>query len=468
MKRVSIKQSAWAMALIAALVLLGGMKARAEILGETVVPGTPVNLVARQGFISTSDGDSFLMWGYGLAANTMMQYPGPTLLVNEGDTFTVTLRNDLPSEAGNVSIVFPGLSVTAIGGLPGMLAREAPPDATTIVTYTVTASQPGTYLYRSGTRPDLQVEMGLVGAIIVYPDPNGAFGPLGDGTGLYAYNNADSFFNHEFLYLITEMDPMVHRQVEFGQFDKTDTTSSFRTNWFINGRNWPDLMADPNVPWLPTQPYNCQPIMNAGDLVLLRTIGGGRDLHPMHYHGNDFDVIAVDGRLLSSDGGAAGADLAWKDNTIRFVPGQTADLIWTWTGEKLGWDAYGHEAGVDYPRSDFNPAWTGNVCEEYLADPVNASPFDPFTHEYCPDHGVPFPVLIPTRDSVTFGEFYSGSPFLGITGDLPPGHPALNAIGGYFYMWHSHTEKEITSNDIFPGGLISFMIVIDPASAHGL
>ena len=30
-------------------------------------------------------------------------------------------------------------------------------------------------------------------------------------------------------------------------------------------------------------------------------------------------------------------------------------------------------------------------------------------------------------------------------------------------MWHSHTEKELTSNDIWPGGLVSFMIVEHPS-----
>ena len=77
-------------------------------------------------------------------------------------------------------------------------------------------------------------------------------------------------------------------------------------------------------------------------------------------------------------------------------------------------------------------------------------------------HGVPFPVILPGRDAMTFGPFYSGSPFLGQGGDLNPGNPGLNAFGGYFYMWHSHTEKELTSNDLWPGGLVSFMIIQPP------
>ena len=46
-----------------------------------------------------------------------MQLPGPTLIVTQGATVEVTLNNDLPAAAGNVSIVFPGHEVPAAGGV---------------------------------------------------------------------------------------------------------------------------------------------------------------------------------------------------------------------------------------------------------------------------------------------------------------------------------------------------------------
>ena len=83
---------------------------------------------------------------------------GPTLIVNQGQTVTVTLNNELPVPT---SIVFPGqANVTASGGASGLITREAPakigagPAGT--VTYSFAACQPGTYTYHSGTRPDLQ------------------------------------------------------------------------------------------------------------------------------------------------------------------------------------------------------------------------------------------------------------------------------------------------------------------------
>jgi hypothetical protein len=83
--------------------------------------------------------------------------------------------------------------------------------------------------------------------------------------------------------------------------------------------------------------------------------------------------------------------------------------------------------------------------------------------EYAPDHGKPFPVTLPDVKSITIGMMYSGSPFLGAMGALPPGEGGFNINGGYFFMWHSHNEKEMVNNDLFPGGLMT-MLLIEPPS----
>lgn len=418
---------------ILTVLLMWGAPAQAVVDGIT---GTNFNLVAKQDYISSPDGDSILMWGYA-NGTAPMQYPGPTLIVSQGATVTVTLVNQLPPAHGqNVSIIFPGHVVTASGGVAGALTQEAPPNGT-VVTYTFTATHPGTYLYRSGTRPDLQVEMGLVGALIVRSNTASVEDPR-PYTGLthYAYNHPDTAYHHEYLYLLTEADINIHRLVEDGRIAEVDTTTWFPVHWFINGRAFPDLLQPPapGAPWLPNQPYNCVPRTHPFEKVLIRVVGAGRQLHPMHYHGQDFSVIAVDGRLQSSNGGAAGPDLAYKGSTFNFIPGQTADLLWEWTGADLGWDAFGHAPG----------------------DPVIPG------YEHPGDHGKPFPVILAARDDLAFGQFWSGSPFLGGTGDLPPEHPGTNSAGAYLFPWHSHSEKELTSNNVFPGGTLSFIILEHP------
>src|SRR3990170_4032248 len=58
-------------------------------------------------------------------------------------------------------------ALAIIGGVLTSLTNVAPPGES--VTYRFTASEPGTYIYESGTEPDKQMQMGLVGALIVRP-----------------------------------------------------------------------------------------------------------------------------------------------------------------------------------------------------------------------------------------------------------------------------------------------------------
>jgi len=427
-------------ALVAALAL-GTGGAWAMVDGIT---GPTFNLTAKADYITAGDGGSLLAWGY--AADDkgpfpgVMQHPGPTLIVNQNDTVTINLKNTLPMP---VSMVFPGQSgVTAVGGSAGLLTRESMGPAD-VVTYTFTASQPGTYLYHSGTRPDLQVEMGLMGAIIVRP------AGFDEATNRTAYGHPGSAYDHEYLFLLTEMDEKVHQQVALNVAALIDPGTGVDSSkfapvyWFINGRAAPDTMFADHAPWLPTQPYGAMARMHPGERLLMRVMGAGRDLHPLHHHGNNAWTIARDGRLLESSPGA-GPDLAVSDYTIKVVPGSTYDAIFEWTGKGLGWDIYGTVA--------FNP----HTCVD-----GNNDGFDDTTKEYCADHGKPLPVILPNQQDLTFGGHWSGSPYLGVFGALPPGQGGLNPNAGYFHMWHSHTEKEIANNDIFPGGMMT-MVIIEP------
>lgn len=418
---------------LAAFSLCAASTGHAIIQGLTdISPNPTFQLTAKQGHIITDDGNSLFMWGFANGAGPM-QYPGPTLIVNQGAVVTVILNNQLSLP---VSIVFPGQgNVIAAGGIPGTLAREAPAGGS--VTYTFTALNPGTYIYHSGSMPELQVEMGLVGALIVRPS-------LGAGR---AYNHPDTIFDREYLFLLSEADPVIHRMVERGLINEVDNTKAFPVYWFINGRAGVDTLADNFSPFFPNQPYSAVARMHPNEKVLVRMIGAGRDLHPFHLHGNHHSVIAKDGRLLTStpDVFAPPPDLHEGAFTTTVAPGDTVDAFFTWTGEGVGWDLYGH----------IGPAGeTGQDC-------VNAGvPLDP--NEPLEDHCKPLPVDLPQTDDLTFGIFWSGSPFLGSSGNLPPGEGGFNPSGGLFFMWHSHSEKEITSNNIFPGGMLTFAIVEHP------
>lgn len=511
--------------LAAALVLSSATPSPARVEGVTA---QSFSLTASAGKVTTSDGSGLFFWGYANAGG-LVQYPGPTLIVTEDQQVTVTLSNQLTTP---VSIVFPGQSVTATDGVPGLLTREAMPGGSA-VTYTFTPTEPGTYLYHSGTEPDLQVEMGLVGALIVRPAVNPTMlgcDPDNPSKSMYtAYGDCRSAFDYEYLFLLTEMTPKVHELVELGLRKQARTTGMIPFSWFINGRGAPDTMSPENAGWLPHQPYNCMPLATPRDRVLLRVLGAGRDNHPLHTHGNNLDVIARDGRLLATDPSDPGADkpaevgvvpdLAVSNFTINVQPGGTFDGIFAWTGRELGWDFFGHSltaaadpselyasstlaagmsaaattltvaagTGASFPANHRFRAilWTGAS----ISDPagsrevvvLTASGTDAFSVERAAegtaaaawltganltmtDHGRKFPVSLPDNKDLAFGQFYSGSPYLGSAGTLPPGQGGFNPNAGFAFMWHSHTEKELTNNDVFPGGLMTMFIVLPPGT----
>ncbi|OLB30792.1 MAG: hypothetical protein AUH13_10950 [Acidobacteria bacterium 13_2_20CM_58_27] len=496
--------------LLLVLALLLAAKAHAAAPGIT---GPTFNLVATPAFISQPDGATVYSWGYGCNGNpagyapaaittgfcNTMQVPGPTLIVTQGQTVTVNLINQLPSAAGNTSILFPGFNVTATGGVPGLLTQEAAHLGT--VTYTFTASTPGTRAYYSGTQGDLQVEMGLYGAIIVLPSAipgactSGVHASNATARGssslahpgvtehdfrlaAAAYSHPGACYDREYLFQFSEMDPRIHREAE-EQSTRTCTgcmsvaTEPYVPAYFmINGRSMPDLM-DPNyAPEYPHQPYNGNPHMHPGELTLLRVIGTTRWQHPFHEHGNHVRILARDGNLILSqtDPNSLAGPLLFTTTT---TPGLAFDGIYYWTGKGLNWDPYGHNSasGSTLPCTPDPDGYNTGA-------PTAINYF-----EWCQDHNKPLqtapfgdiagggPATLPDPNIFANGAWFGGSPYLGpdatvravgSTGTTPPSGTVANSPtdeAGFAFMWHSHNEREITTNNVFPGGMLMMMLV---------
>src|SRR2546421_4079000 len=514
------------------LAAAGWLLAAAAQAAAPGISGNTITLSASPAYLTQPDGLSVYSWGYGctggaLAAGqsfvpattttpfcTTMQVPGPTLVVTEGQTVTVTLTNNLPASAGNTSILFPGFTLTSAcpAANQGLLTCEAAPGGT--VTYTFAASSPGTRAYYSGTQGDLQVEMGLYGAIIVLPNAapsngscpthNLAAGLNSAGNALMtggerdyrlapaAYHVTQSCYDREYLFQFSEMDPNIHTQALTQVTAKTGCTAGapgcslnvptepHRPAYFmINGRSMPDDMDTNYAAQYRHQPYNGNPHMHPGDLTLLRIIGQGRWQHPFHEHGNHVRVLARDGNLIvAGTSGSAATQLAGPLLfTTTTTPGQAMDGIFYWTGKGLNWDAYAHHPGSSPDRlahlgctPDANGYNTGNPtavnyyewCQDHNK-PMQAAPFG--------DVGGGGPVTLPDPNLFTNGAWYGGSPYLGPdatqrfagpTGTTPPSGTIANGPGseaGFAFMWHSHNEREITTNNIFPGGMLMMMLV---------
>jgi FtsP/CotA-like multicopper oxidase with cupredoxin domain len=501
------------------------------------------NLVANQSYLTQPDGQMVYSWGYGcISGGTQaatlgsvsyanfkcptMQVPGPTLVVTEGQSISVTLTNSLPTAAGNTSILFPGFIVTTDCGttgatsVQGLLTCEATPGGN--VTYTFTASTPGTRAYYSGTQGDLQVEMGMYGAIVVLPSNVPGMCSSGLPTtnpganataktnwgesdfrlAASAYDNANSCYDREYLFQFSEMDPNIHAQAQ-AQSSKSCTgcmnvpTEPYHPAYFmINGRSMPDDM-DPNyAAEYPQQPYNGNPHMHPGELVLLRIIGQGRWQHPFHEHGNHVRILARDGNLITApDNTSLAGPLLFTTTT---TPGLAMDGIFYYTAKGLNWDMYGHNPS----SSDLNAKLS---CTPDANGYNTGAPTAVNYFEWCQDHDKPMqvhpfgdvaaggPVTLPDPNLFANGAWFGGSPYLGPdatvratgcytggqpngpatpgatpatqcgqTGTTPPSGTIANnpsSEAGFAFMWHSHNEREITTNNIFPGGMLMMMLV---------
>jgi FtsP/CotA-like multicopper oxidase with cupredoxin domain len=399
-------------------------------------------LTATDGYVTVPDGNSIYMWGYA-DGNGAFQLPGPTLCVTEGQRVNITLVNRLSVPT---SLQLPGIEDVLADGNPsapafdgtGRLLSLAPPVGPGgSVSYSFTADRSGTFLYESGTDPQLQVQMGLFGTLIVYP----AAAAPGQADAAYAYDTSSPGPNpgdrpvytgepgsiysasHEYGLTLSEVDPDLHVAVEQATghvFTSADYTAPYHARYFmINGRSFPDTIAPNGAPWLPAQPYSAlsevQPFDPAGNPLpaLLRYVSVGVTTYPFHPHSNHERVIGVDAHFLRE----GSADLSLEKFAIVVNPSSTQDATFAWT----------------------------NV-EDYEASGV--------------------PVAVPDNLNLTTGDFWNGTPYLGKTGPLNPGINQKTECGEYYHVAHSHDLTQATNYGASFGGMLT-LIRVDPPDASG-
>jgi FtsP/CotA-like multicopper oxidase with cupredoxin domain len=391
------------------------------IVCTTGVSGSPTfTLTAKSGYVAMPDGNSIFMWGYAFG-NGAFQLPGPTLCVNQGDAVTIVLNNRLPEP---VSIVLPGIDDVMANGVPSQPVFTGPtlislapsaPATNGSMTYSFTATRPGTYIYESGTDPEKQVEMGLYGSVVVRPPVSSC------PTGKSCAYDSNSVYNPntEFVMLLSEIDPFLHQSVE-RRTKPYDVTAYRPRYWLINGRAFPDTIAPNKAAWLPAQPYSSLVHLHPKDTsnpdpALVRYLNVGVLNHPFHPHGNHGRVVGRDGSPLV---GAAAQDISYEKFTVTVGSGQTWDALYNWTDVET-----------------WNPS-------------TNAIPAP----------GVPQPQNLTFKGNATW---YSGSPYLGYQDDLPAGVTSYNQCGEYYHVWHSHALNEAANFDAGFGGMLT-LERIDP------
>ena len=435
MLNLTFKWMRLALVLILGVVALGSLalsqtaKADVPATGIVCTDGPNFSLTAQTGYIQMSDLNTVYMWSYGVTGGSF-QYPGPVLCVNEGDAVTVTLTNDLPYNQAT-SLIFPGqenvLADGALsqpefdgGGTLTSLAKSASSGGS--VTYSFIATRPGTFIYESGTDTKTQVPMGLASVLIVRP----SMGPD------YVFNRENSRFTpeEEFMAFLSEVDPYQHAAWEkgFGPGKNFNVNNYQARYWLINGRGFPDDMADNYASWLPYQPYGALARIHPDDSYLPdgtlnpnpqhpypaveRFVNVGTEEYPFHPHGQNGSLIGRDGYPLEGPGGQ---DMAYENFLVNLGPGQTWDVIFSW-----------HDAEA------YNP----------VTNPVD--------------------VTVPDLVNSTIGMFYSGSPYLGVQQTMPPGTSTLNQCGEYYIISHNHALFQLDAFGQTLSGPITYLRIDPP------
>jgi FtsP/CotA-like multicopper oxidase with cupredoxin domain len=234
-----------------------------------------VYLVAKEFSQITNGGSPVTMWGFaqataGFASVGAASSPGPVITVSPGDTvLNIYLRNDLPAGTGEpVSIVIPGqlavMNPVWQNGRVTSFTHTAPPDGSTVATYTWNNLRAGTYAYHSGSHPGLQVHMGLYGALKMDAAPGQAYpGVNYDSEVLLFYNEIDS--------VLHDPTPVVAQPL------------TYKPDYFlINGKSFE--VGDPN--WL---------VGAANQNVLIRFINAGLKTHVPTLRGGYWSIVAEDG-----------------------------------------------------------------------------------------------------------------------------------------------------------------------------
>lgn len=198
------------------------------------------------------------------------QIPGPEIRVKQGDKIKIILKNELHE---STSIHFHGVDVPfSQDGVPFISQPPVRPGQTHEYGFTI-VDGPGTFMYHSHHNAEQQVGKGLLGAFIVEGKKNW--------------------------------------DVEY-----TMVVGDGALGYTLNGKGFPA-----------TAPI----VVKKGQKVLVRILNEGLQLHPMHLHGFDFQIIAQDGKYVAP----------YTRDTLTVAPGERYDIVFTATKEGI-WPFHCH------------------------------------------------------------------------------------------------------------------------------
>ncbi|GAB4482829.1 MAG: hypothetical protein OHK0044_31910 [Burkholderiaceae bacterium] len=235
------------------------------------------------------------------SANTALgerALPVPTSIVLHGHNTTmapVFKTNATVNDPGTTSDCTPGTSVDC---RMRSFTREAAPGGS--ATYTYTNVKPGTYLYQSGTLPQIQVPMGLYGMLrknapATVTSARVAYPGAASAPDQYAFDN-------EIPLILSEVDPAIHAAVAAGTF--TGSTIGYDPKYFRVHR-YPNPPATVPAAGVISQPieFTDNPArgtlgVQLGTRQLVRVINAGIQSRALTFLDGHWFLIAEDGNLF--------------------------------------------------------------------------------------------------------------------------------------------------------------------------
>jgi PKD repeat protein len=292
-----------------------------------------LDLRAAAGSLTMPDGAEIPMWGFACDSAVgavcpspgVVTVPGPTLALPAGDTtLTINVTNELPVP---ISIVIPGQTATmtpvwtdgssgprtSLGQRVRSFTHETAPGGTG--QYVWSNLEPGTYLYHSGTHPQVQVQMGLYGAVTSPASAGMAYAGVG--------------YDLEQVLLFSEVDPALHRAVAgplptYGTSEYPSTIDYQPKYFLING-----------APFSPAS--TCFGGFTVGDRVLLRMLNAGlRELGPAILESH-WKVVAEGGSPYGITEGGTTTPHGKEQYSLLLPPGGTRDVLFGPQAEGVYW-----------------------------------------------------------------------------------------------------------------------------------
>jgi FtsP/CotA-like multicopper oxidase with cupredoxin domain len=204
--------------------------------------------------------------------------PGPEIRVTEGDRVRILVANKLKEPT---SVHWHGMQIpNDQDGAAGVTQPPIQPGETYTYEWTV-PSTPGTFFYHTHFAADKQQALGLYGALIV--------------------EAKQPAVKYDVEYTLT----LGEWTVKDGKTYPAMQLEGMQPNFFtFNGRSYPttDTLK-----------------VKVGQRVLLRFIGSGQFIHPLHLHGQPFKIVATDGNPVPE------AAQIMKD-TLLIGPGERYDV----------------------------------------------------------------------------------------------------------------------------------------------